>query len=334
MNGNLGLWIVVPIALTIGCQEGSSGGSGTAASASGSAPAASASAPAKPKLMYGHHGGVAASLFHASHDLTLTQTQTDSLDKIEAGLKADDDGIRTAMKAFRADLVAGVKAGKLDSAKLTSDDAVVDKAIADHQTKEAAALDSLHALLDPSQRTALVAAVRAKQAEREARMATWMKAKAADGGTLDWSKRHLDRLTADLALDAGQQRQVAAILTKASDPPDATGMQGRWDDMKKRVESLLTAFAGTTFDAKKADLTILPGKTAHDPLDHMVALFTQLLPILHPDQRDKLAASVDRPFGAHDAPGAVPPPTGSARHPVDDIAFPFVEPTDTPMPPR
>jgi Spy/CpxP family protein refolding chaperone len=329
------LWVILPVALAVGCNESSSGNGATAASASASLPPADAApaASAKPRPAFGHHGGIAASLFHAAHDLTLTRDQMDSLDKIEAGLKADDDGIRTAMKAFRTDLLAGVRAGKLDTAKLTSDDAVVDKAISDHKDKEAAALDSLHTLLDPSQRAALVAAVHAKQADREARMAGWMKAKAADGGAVDMGKKRLDRLTADLTLDAGQQKQVAAILTKASDPPDAAGMQTRWDDVTKRMASLLTAFAATTFDAKKADLTILPGKAAHDPLDHMAALFSQLLPILHPDQREKLAASVDRPFGAHDAPGAAP--AMSARHPVDDITFPFVEPgTDPSAPPK
>jgi Spy/CpxP family protein refolding chaperone len=324
------LWVILPIALAAGCNESSSGNGASAASASASLPLADAApaASAKPRPAFGHHGGIAASLFHAAHDLTLTRDQMDSLDKIEAGLKADDDGIRTAMKAFRTDLLAGVRAGKLDTAKLTSDDAIVDKAISDHKDKEAAALDSLHTLLDPSQRAALVAAVRAKEADREARMAGWMKAKAADGGAVDLGKRRLERLTADLALDASQQKQVAAILTKASDPPDAAGMQARWDDVKRRTESLLTAFAGTTFDAKKADLTILPGKTAHDPMDHVVALFTQLLPILRPEQREKLAASVDRPLGAHDAPGAAP--SASVRHPVDDIAFPFEEPGDPP----
>ena len=255
--------------------------------------------------------------------------------EIEATLKADDEGIRTAMKAFRADLLAGVKAGKIDTAKMTADDAVVDKAIANHQDKEATALDSLYKLLDAGQRTTVVAAVRAKQAERETRMANWNK--ESDGGAPDWSKKRLDKLTADLALDAGQQKQVAAILAKTANPPNAAGMQSRWDDMKKRQDALLTAFASPTFDAKKADLTVLPGKSAHDPMDHMAAFFTQLLPVLHADQRDKLVASMDRPFGAHEGPPGMSG-QGMPHHPVDDIAFPFVEPGEgsgeAPAPPK
>ena len=58
---------------------------------------------------------------------------------------------------------------------------------------------------------------------------------------------------------------------------------------------------------------------------HVVAFFAQLLPILHPDQRDKLAASLDR---------AVRRPRGDAtqtRTPADDMAFPFSEPDDMPV---
>ena len=335
MIRNQSLWIIIPIALTVGCDQSSSAGSAPAASASAAPSAAVASATvasaapsgsaAAPHPTFGRHGGIAAGLFRATNDLVLSEAQRDSLGKLEPTLTSDDDGIRTAMKGFRADLIAGVKAGKIDTAKMTADDTVIDKAFADHHDKETAALDSLHTLLEPAQRTTVVAAVRAMQAKREDRMAGWMKDKDADGGAPDWSKKRLDKLTADLTLDAGQQKQVAAILAKASDPPNAAGMQQRWDDAKKRMDALLTSFAGDPFDAKKADLTILPGKTAHDPMDHMAAFFTQLLTVLHPDQRDKLAGSMDRPFGAREEPNAAPSAM-PARGPLDDIAFPFVEP--------
>jgi hypothetical protein len=272
------------------------------------------------------HGGIASSLFHAAHDLDLTQAQQDALGKIEASLKADDDAIRAAMKAFRNDLIAGVRASKLDSAQLTADEVVVDQAIAGHKAKETDALDSLHALLEGGQRTTLIASMRAKQAEREARMTDWINAKEASGAAPDWSKRRLDKLTADLTLDSGQQSQIAAVLAKASDPPSTTGFQSRLAERQKRSDALLTAFANDAFDAKSLDLSILPGKTAHEPFDHMVSFVSQLLPVLHADQRDKFAASLDRPFGWGGHPGtsgAIP-----ARNPTDDIAFPFNEPVD------
>ncbi len=278
--------------------------------------------------MFGRHGGIAAGLFRAAHDLGLKDAQKDSLDTIEAILKADDEGIRTAMKAFRADLVVGVRFGTLDTVKLAADNAVVDKAIADHQAKEAEALDSLHTLLDSTQRTALVASVRTRQAEREGRMAGWIQGKESDGGAFSWGQKRVDRLTADLGLEAAQQKQIAAVLAKASDPPNGAGMKSRWDDMKVRMDSLLAAFAGERFDAKTTDLTIMPGKTAHDPMDRMAAFFSKLLPILHPDQRDKLATELDKPFGFGGGPGMRGGMQG--RGPADDIVFPFEEPVDNP----
>jgi Spy/CpxP family protein refolding chaperone len=326
--------VILPFAFAVGCDQSSSGSPPApvaSASAAPSVAAASASASAgpvgsaTPHPTFGRHGGIAAGLFRATNDLVLTQAQRDSLEKLEPTLTADDDGIRNAMKGFRADLIAGVKAGKIDTAKMTADDVVIDKAFSDHHDKETAALDSLHTLLEPAQRTRVVATVREMQAKREGRMTSWMKDKDSDGGPLDWNKKRLDKMTADLTLDAGQQTKIAAILAKANDPPNAAAMQQRWDDAKKRMDALLTAFAADPFDAKKADLTILPGKTAHDPMDHMAAFFTQLLPVLHPDQRDKLAASMDRPFGAREDPSAAPSAM-PARGPLDDIAFPFVEP--------
>jgi len=322
--------------VALGCTKSVSDSPSAAGSGSVSAPAATVAALSaaaiasahKPRAMFGRHGGIAGSLFRAAYDLDLKEGQKDALDTLESSLKADDEGLRTAMKAFRADLVTGVKAGRLDTGKLTADDVVVDKAIADQQAKEAEALDSLHALLDSTQRTTLVASVRTKQTEREARMAGWTQAKEADGGAADWTKKRVDKLTTDLGLDTGQQKQLAAILVKANDPPNAAGMKSRWDDLRKRMDTLLTAFVGDTFDAKKADLTVMPGKTAHDPMDHMVAFFSQLLPILHADQRDKLASDLDKPFGFGGGPGMRGGPQG--RGLADDIAFPFEEPVDNP----
>jgi len=328
-----GMVSAASIALGAACH-GSSGDE-SAPAASASAPLASgvpeAGPPPRPRTRVARHGGLASALFHDVHDLDLAQPELDGLAPIEASLKADDEGVRGAIKAFRADLAAGVKAGKLDTAKLTADDAVVDKAMAAHGTAEGTALEALHALLTPEHRAALVAAIQSRLNDRETRMATWLKAKEADGGPPDWSKRRLDRLSAQLTLDPTQQKQVGALLSKAKDPPNAATFESRWEEHKKRTDALLAAFAADTFDGKKLDLALMPGKTPHEPLDHIVSFFTQLLPILRQDQRDRLAGTLDRPLGGSFGPrGAMGGPMGlgppAARDIVDDIAFPFSEP--------
>ena len=281
----------------------------------------------KARGMFARHGGIAGSLFRTAHDLDLKEEQKTALAAIEANLKADDEGVGTALKAFRTDLLLAVRTGKFDTAKLGADGAGLDKAVIDQQGKEGGALDSLHALLDAAQRTVLVESVRNKRAERESRMGEWMLAREGDGGAPDWAKKRLDKLTDELVLDVNQQGQVAALFAKSSDPPNAPGMNSRWDDVKRRLEVLLSAFAGEGFDARKMDLTVLPGKVAHEPLDHMVAFFAKLVPILRIDQRDKLAVDLDKPFGF-----GGPRTRGAAqgRGPADDMLFPFEEPVDTP----
>jgi len=56
-------------------------------------------------------------------------------------------------------LVAGIKAGKVDTSKLEPVYAQFDKVTEEHQKKQAEALNSLHAALEPAQQKALVAAI-------------------------------------------------------------------------------------------------------------------------------------------------------------------------------
>lgn len=320
-------WTVRALALLaclapLACHD--RGGRGGEASAAPDA-AASAAPVAHPKFT--RHAGIASGLFRAANQLALPPSEQASIDRIEANLRADDGAIRAALRAFRADLVAGVRAGKLDPTKLGADDDAVDKAFSDHLGREAEALDALHALLTPEQRAALVAAVRAKQGEREGRTGGRF-SREADGGVIDWARRRLDRLSTDLSLDPAQQRQAAAVLAKPVAPPSGAALQARWDARKKRYDALLTAFAADTLDTRTLDLDVMPGKSHHEPMDQMVAFFTALVPILHPDQRDKLATSLDRPFGTmgRPSPGGGPP----VRGPADDITFPFSEPAEMP----
>jgi LTXXQ motif family protein len=313
MIRNRSLWAVLPIAWMVACQANVSDGTATATTATPVSPMAAAPVPvvpapaaANPHNGFRPHGGPATVFLEAAHDLTLTAPQQGALDTLETTLRADDDAIHTAMKAFHADLSAGVKAGAIDTAKLGTESAAVDRAMADHRTKEVAALAALHTLVDPTQRAALIAAVRAKQAEHEARMESW-KTKQESGGRPDWQKQRLDKLTEDLALDADQQQQVAAILAQAEDPAHAAGKKSHRDGMRQQNEALRTAFGGDRFDAAQAESMIWRGKGGHASMtSHMVSFVSfvsQVLPILHPDQRGKLASRME---SGRRGPGGLP----------------------------
>lgn len=257
------------------------------------------------------HGGPSMMLFQAARGLDLKDEQKTKIDAIEKAAHegagdANRDAIKTAAKDLHTDILAGIKAGKIDTAKLEPRYAAIDKAAAAAHDKEAEALNSLHAALDATQRKAAVASVRAKQAARDEKMAHRAdKADkddaGADGGKGgghggpggNGAKRSLDRLTRGLELDAEQQKKVDALV------PKDDGKAGHPDmaEMKKKADALLTAFEKDTFDAKKVDA--FDAKKVRAPMDQETKLLAQLVTILKPEQREKLAARMEKGQSPH-----------------------------------
>jgi Spy/CpxP family protein refolding chaperone len=273
-------------------------------------PSASAAAEGDHDKRGGAHGGPASMLFQAARALELKDDQKAKIDAAEKAAHAGgDDASREAMKNagkdLHTDLIAGIKAGKIDTAKLEPRYAAVEKVATETHAKETEALTALHAALDATQRKAVTANVRAKQAAREAKMGAAMAGAGADAGASDAGgadggkgfapgKRTIDRLTRGLDLDAEQQKKVDAIAakedgSKAGHPDSA--------EMKRHVEALLAAFEKDTFDAKK--LGAEDAKMARGPMEHETKLLAQLVPILKPEQREKLAAKMEKGPSPH-----------------------------------
>jgi Spy/CpxP family protein refolding chaperone len=287
------------LALPLACNKDNSQPAPAASSASAPAPEASTAPPpsasAHNQRSRGREqGGPAGTMFRAAHDLPLTDAQKATVDTLETQLQAGD-APTDDFKALQTDIVAGIHAGKLDNTKLQTDFAAIDAAIAAHAAKEGDALNGLYVALDPGERTSLVAAVRAKQGVRDAQFAAHAD---VDAGAFDWTKRRLQQMTMQLGLDAGQQKSVGAILGKDDSMSPAT-MKTQRDEGKKRMEAVLTAFEGTAFDPKKVDLSGIPGKTRHEGLEKDTTFLSQLLPLLTPEQRDKLATQRERSGGRH-----------------------------------
>lgn len=315
MRLNRCLWVLLPIAL-VACKE--DGPPAAPAPPTGTLPhifiaptsgvatvmpsaIASAEAPAPAdRKMGGRHGrGPVGVMLHAARELDLKDAQKATLDKLEQALHADDGAPKPEFKDFHASLVAGVRAGKIDTAKLEPGYAAIEKAMKARTDKDADALNGLYAALEPAQRKAVTAAARAKQAEREAKHAEH-KADAPKPDA-DFAKRRLERMTKELDLDAAQQKSVEALLAK--DPPPKAAMEAMQAEMKKRMDALLTAFEGDGFDAKKLDLAPMPGKKMREGMEHHVQFMSQLLPILKPEQREKLAVKMETPPARHGAGG-------------------------------
>jgi hypothetical protein len=236
-------------------------------------------------------------LIRAARDLPLADPVKAKLDDIDTQLHAND-APRTDFKDLQSDVLDGIRAGKLDAAKLATDFAAIDKGAQTRQAKEADALNALHAALDPTQLKALVDAVRAKDAAREAQHAVH----DADAGTAaDRVNRRVERLTAQLGLDPTQQKSVTDIVSKL-DPMSPATMHAKHDEANKQMDAALTAFAGDTFDATKTPL-VPAGKTPHEGAEKDTAFLTRLLPILTADQRTKLAAQREHTANRRGGPG-------------------------------
>lgn len=267
-------------------------------------PASSADAGGDHEGMRGAHLGPSSMLFQAAHALDLKDDQKAKVEAAEksahtGATEASRDAMKAAAKDLHTDLVAGIKAGKIDTSKLEPRYAAVEKVIDESKAKEADALDALHAALDVTQRKAVTASVRAKLAKREEKMAHREGADggmaAMDGGKAGWTSKHsIDRLTHGLDLDADQQKKVDALVAK-----EDAAKTGHPDPaaMKKSVEALLTAFEKDTFDAKKLDAFDL--KKARGPMEEEAKLLAQLVPILKPEQREKLATKMEKGPSPH-----------------------------------
>ncbi|MCL2777876.1 MAG: Spy/CpxP family protein refolding chaperone [Polyangiaceae bacterium] len=259
---------------------------------------AGATAPKRGPMMH----GPASSLIEAARAQTLKDEQKTAIDKLEEPLH-EQPAPRTEWKDFQKELADGVKAGKIDTSKLAANYTAIETGVHAQREKEATALNSLHSTLDATQRKAVVAAVRAKQQEG---MEKHQDAGAPDMAkkTEAMNKQRLERMTKELDLDAAQQKKVEAILTKESSGKN--GPQDMMAEMKKSNDEVLSAFEKDTFDATKLESFAQAGKKARAPAEREAQFYSQLLAVLTPVQRDKMAANMTRMGPMMNHPGMHP----------------------------
>ena len=284
-----------------GCDKPADNAVDAASAASATPASSSASAAATAAELgggrRGGHRGVSAAFFQSARTLepapaAEVKKKIDDAEALDA--PPADNAAKEAAKELHTELIAGIKAGKIESAKLEPKYVALEKIATAEHDKEVAALNGLHAALDTAQRKAVVTSVRAKQAKRDERLLRMkggmLDAGGADAGRSNMGKMRIDRLTRGLELDAEQQKKVDAVVPpNGRDDAKTADLQA---DMKKRTETLLTAFEEDGFDAKKADSFDV--KKSRAALEDETKLLTQILPILKPEQREKLAAKMER----------------------------------------
>lgn len=296
--------LVVLYAMAMGCHREENGGKPSASAEPSAAPppvAKETASNAQPPPVASNvaaraHGRARREgfdpltiLMRAASELTLSEAQKTTMDALEAMQEKSATETRNEVTKLRQDLASGVAAGTLDNAQLKADEGAVEQALTARAASDADALNSLHSLLDTVERKTVVDLTRAR-----------LPMLAGPGGMPDggrgegWAdpRRRLESWTSDLDLEPDQKSRATTTLAKLSD--DATrGAQAQRDERRKRMEALLAAFSQDVFDAK----TALPPPKSSPQLDiarQDVAFVTQLLPALHPIQRDKLARTVQR----------------------------------------
>jgi Spy/CpxP family protein refolding chaperone len=253
-------------------------------------------------------GGPVGSFFAAADEAELKPEQKTKVEEIRKGLHGDGSSPRDDAKGFREELEAQVKVGKIEMAKLEPHLAAIEKSAKERIEKEDDALNKLYGALEPAQRSAVAAKVKAKQAERDARMAKRPFMRPGGGS-------QIARMTKNLELDDAQKKKVDALATKHEGDGGAPPAIMEAD---KRTAAIATAFEKDGFDAKKIEPT--DPKKARAPFEAQAKLFADLLPILQPAQRDKLASQMDRAGhgGRHGRPGGGGHGTGGGDGDDDD----------------
>jgi Spy/CpxP family protein refolding chaperone len=287
------LLVAILAALPVAACSGSCGGgnaSSSSADAAGSATAAliaSASASAqKPRPFIRASGNVGMILRAVQSQPGLTDAQKAELDQIGTDLHAansdDDGGARSAMRDMHAELVSEVRAGKIDSAKLGGMEKAIETTGRTRRLAEADALNKAWKMLDPAQRKAVSAQVRGAEDKRQERM------HRRDAGMPNFAKLKFEHYTKDLALEPDQQKKVDAMIPKEDKfATDAA------DEAKKQLDEMIAGFESDSFDARKWESADALKKNLM-PLADTVKFVGQIVPILNPVQRDKLAGTLEK----------------------------------------
>ncbi len=306
--------VLAVAAVFAGCEDRPKESASTSASASASAsdaptPVGSHVAPlpsasARAALSQAPPRGPGGVLFEAAKSLTLDDAQKTKVNDAMKALmnvdRATESEAKRAVAALRTALATQLKAGTVDNAKLAPSYDAIEKSLGAAQTKDAEAVNALHAALTPEQRKAVAADLRAKQAMLDEKMAT-MNAAAGKrpedrkpGAESSPAARELAWLTGDLGLDEAQQKRVDALVV--SSEPNVK-------DSNKRFEDLAKDFAQDGFDAKKSAL--FKSKSIRDSLEERSKTLDKISKVLKPEQREKLALKIE---DAAPAPGMGAPP--------------------------
>jgi Spy/CpxP family protein refolding chaperone len=233
-----------------------------------------------------HHGGFVMFIAMSLSSLGTTPDQESAITKVRSDLRAKMQPAQDAEKALLSILADGVAAGTLDPTKVEAAVAHVSAASADVAAATADALNQLHAVLTAPQRAAVADKL-------EAHMQVWRSANAdAEGpsGTGQAGGR-LATVAQSIGLTPDQVDKVRksfdSTMNLAGSRPDS-------GEAETYVKSFGAAFASDAFDAHGLtnNSGAENGRIAGSGATAMARFYEALTPVLTPDQRTKVAATL------------------------------------------
>lgn len=254
-----------------------------------------------------HHGGLDFLVMAALHeDINLTGAQRSTIEALAPQKRPSHRPPRD--NAHGVALATAIRAGKIDVTALQKHPN--DTAMKQRIAASANALATLHKTLIPEQRVALVDAVVAKHAAGPKARGGKPHGERRGGGELERGPRGRGGpggmrgpmgLLEDIGVTEAQRTQIEAKLdaqrpSVANREAKHEAMKAHFETMKKEREAELQTFKQASFDAAAfvtppADAEKI-GPRAHG--DRMLTHLAVIVPLLTPEQREKLAQKIEQ----------------------------------------
>ncbi|HZU85715.1 MAG TPA: Spy/CpxP family protein refolding chaperone [Polyangiaceae bacterium] len=232
-------------------------------------PSSVSAAATRAPVARGAHG-VVRLVGDALGDVPLTPSQRADIEKLAADSDAAHAEARAARRELMLAIAAQVEAGAIDRAALQPRIDAVAAAVARAQPADRAALERLHGLLTPDQRSAFVAALESR----------WNERPAPQGA------HPLRQWARDLNLSGDQRDQIkAALQARLRGGPHEGGGPRAWAEARERRAKLLEAFEKDRFVLDEVAPTQEGAGRAARAGDWLLGVAEAALPVLTPEQR-------------------------------------------------
>lgn len=254
-------------------------GIGCGGSVAAEGPAATAGAGTKAPIATAAHGPVKF-LGEALGDVPLRPDQRTQIEQLATEAESRHAAATQAHQDLALALADQVEKGSIDRAALQPKIDAAAAAFQQTRPADRAALEKLHAILDPAQRVAFVDALESRMHDRAHEF------KGLHGKMQEWAT--------DLKLSDEQKDQIRASLKDQfmSHRDEHAEHRAQRKEGHERGQKVFEAFKGDRFVMDEVAPPVDAAAKANKMADRMVGMAQAALPILTPEQRSLAAAKI------------------------------------------